>query len=85
MDVAENDFPNRYSGGPAFDAGDVSPSNDTEITFRFLRVNSAGNITIKTAGGNDVTIAATAGEYIPLSGSKVYATGTTATGITWFR
>ena len=70
---------------PARTAAAVTPSNSTANYFAFLRIGVAGDIKVDTIGGSvGVTIAVLAGEYLPLSVTKVYATGTTATGIIGF-
>lgn len=50
---------------------------------KFLRVNGAGNVIIRPAGGGaDITIAAKDGEYIPItSGAVIRRTGTTVTSL----
>jgi hypothetical protein len=69
-------------GGPvSYQA--ITPS-DTALVggYQFLRVGVAGNLAIK--GVNDaaaVTLAVTAGEYVPFSAGYVMATNTTATGV----
>ena len=49
----------------------------------YLRAGGAGDIVVRPAGGDaDITLAAAAGEYIPIDpGSKIRKTGTTATNI----
>lgn len=59
----------------------VTPSNTTEQTFAGLRANGAGNVNVKTEGGETVLIPMLAGEWLILSGTMVLATNTTATGL----
>ena len=47
-----------------------------------LYVGGAGSIKVTTSGGDDVTFTGlTAGQFMPVSVVKVFATGTTATDI----
>jgi len=60
---------------------DVAPS-DTEIQhFHLLYIAGAGNIRLADSNGAEVTRPVAAGEKILLSGTKIFATNTTATGI----
>ncbi len=63
---------------------DLSTTDATvPIRTNFLRVGGAGNIILRPVGGGaDITIAVTAGEYLPIdAGTVIRRTGTTATGI----
>jgi hypothetical protein len=68
---------------PAGDVSSVTPSDsaDTAKPFRALRVSGAGNVKITTMANNQVTCAFLAGETRPVAGTRVWSTGTTATGI----
>lgn len=68
---------------PADDAFPVSTSDtvDLPVAPRFLSVSGAGNLKVTTRAGNTVTIAVPAGT-VMLGVTRVWATGTTATGIT---
>jgi len=52
--------------------------------FEALYIAGAGNVVVKTAAGDDVTIAVINGTFLPIAVTLVYAT-TSATGITGFR
>lgn len=73
-------------GGPlqtAVDIIPVTPSNDANLpTFgRAIRAQGAGSIHILTGNGNERTTPIGAGETLFVQVLKVFATGTTATGI----
>lgn len=60
-----------------------TPSDSTDVTGSIgIRVNGAGNVAFRCVGDptTTVTIAATAGEYIPGNYTRIMA-ATTATGI----
>lgn len=70
---------------PARHLADVTPdnSNNLPVACRSLRVAVSGTVKVTTVGGETVTITAVAaGERLPYECVKVFATGTTATGIT---
>lgn len=53
--------------------------------FKFIRVGTAGDVVIELLDGTLYTHpAALAGEYIPVPGWRVMASGTNAGSITWF-
>jgi hypothetical protein len=74
---------------PANDAAPVTPSDVTDLAYvsRAILISVAGNIKVDTRGTDKypgqtgVVIAVPAG-VIPLRVSRIYATSTTATGIT---
>lgn len=70
------------SSPPAF-AEQVTPNDDTDLQFvcRCLNVATAGSVRLTTAEGNEVSIFVAAGITFPVRASRVWATGTTATGI----
>lgn len=79
-----NDF-GRFSRdptGPAMYAGDVTPADDTDLSVvtRSLWVGIAGDLTVTMWGGQQVTFANASG-LLPIQVARVWATGTTATGI----
>jgi hypothetical protein len=84
--MADN-FDRHASGldSPASGAAAVTPSNSTDLsTFsRGLYIGGAGNITVDMVGGQTGVLFSNlvAGSVYPLRVSRVYATGTTATGI----
>lgn len=72
----------RYDEGPSYDAFSVTPSDATVIAFRGLYIGGSGNVAVVTQAGNTVTFPnMNAGQTYPIMGTKVLATGTTATGI----
>jgi len=73
----------RVLEGPADNAPEVTPhdTNDLAKTTRGLYVGVAGDIKVDMVGGDTSTIVAAANGYHPMRVTRVYATGTTATGI----
>lgn len=68
-------------------AFDITPNDATDlaITADELRIGSAGNVKITTSAGDTVTVPnVAAGDFITCGVTRVWATGTTATGITGF-
>ena len=61
----------------------ITPSNSVNLPemVRAIRATAGGNIRMITARGDDVTCAFGAGETRPIRANKIFATGTTATGI----
>jgi hypothetical protein len=69
---------------PAKYAAAVTPNDGTDLAVpaRALYVGGTGDLKVDTAGGDTVTFSGvTAGSFIPVMVSRVYATGTTATNI----
>lgn len=71
---------------PAKRAAIVVPNDNTDLLEypKALRVGGAGNLKIlpsRNADDAPITIAVTAGEVVPIQVRRVWATGTTATGI----
>lgn len=65
-------------------AAAVTPhdTNDLAVPCDALFVGGTGALKVDTAGGDTVTLSAVpAGAYIPLRCTRVYDTGTAATGI----
>lgn len=64
----------------------ITPSDTVPILgIQWLRVGTAGNLTLANiTGAGSVTLAVTAGEYIPFGNGFVMNTGTNATGIVAF-
>lgn len=65
----------------------VPPNGDANKATRALLIGGAGNIKIDMADGTTVTLtipATATGVIQPIAVKKVYATGTTATGIVAF-
>lgn len=67
---------------PAEHAASITPNDTTDLTHptRALVIGAAGNLKVDMAGGETVTFTAVYGR-IPISVTRVYATGTTATSI----
>lgn len=67
---------------PAQYAAAITPNDSTDLPqeCRSVYVGVAGNIHLTTVGGSTVTLAVVAG-MLPISVRRVYATGTTATGL----
>lgn len=66
-----------YQGGAA-----VTPSDSGSLVFNGLFVGGAGAVKLDCADGRTLTITGiTAGSIIPIAGTRVYSTGTTATNI----
>lgn len=80
-----NPFQSIPSGltGPCSDAIEITPddTNDLSSVVRCLYIGAAGTIKIKTVAGNDVTFTVPSGTLLPWGAQRVYATGTTASGI----
>jgi hypothetical protein len=70
-------------GPTANDAAVVTPSDSTDLAFvtRWIRANVAGTIKLTTKNGSTVTLNFAAGETRAIRASRIWATGTTATGI----
>lgn len=70
-----------YASGET--GGAVAPSDSTVLDFNALYVGVVGDIVV-TVGGVDLTfVAVPAGTILPVRGTKVKATGTTASSIVW--
>lgn len=75
------------TGRPAVTAFAITPNDEADLTrvASYLRIGGAGNLKVTTENGDDVTIPSVlAGELIWLRVRRVWATGTTATGIVSF-
>lgn len=72
-----------YMPGPAQGGFAVTPSDtaDLDIFTRAIRASGAGNIKITGVDGNTWTAAFLAGETRPIRAKRIWADGTTATGI----
>ncbi|SAJ89285.1 spike base protein, RCAP_Rcc01079 family [Burkholderia multivorans] len=58
----------------------ITPSDTLAQTYRAIYVGGAGNVAVKTTGGNTVTFTAPpVGSILPVEVQQVLATGTTAT------
>ena len=82
MDAFESHTPGLTS--PAASGSEITPNDATLLTqvSRCLYVGSAGNIRVELSSGDIVTLEnVVAGAIYPLRVSRVFATGTTATGL----
>lgn len=61
----------------------VTPNDSTDLSFTAsaVYVTGAGNVKATLADGSVVTMAAAANSVLPCAVNRVWATGTTATGI----
>jgi hypothetical protein len=62
-------------------AAAVTPSNTTQIFGHALYCGGAGDVALKTEGGETVTFTVGAGQTLVVRFVQVLATGTTATGL----
>ena len=69
---------------PAKNAAAVTPNDSTDLTnvARALYIGVAGDVKVDTLGGDTVTLTAVPVGILPISVTRVYATGTAATNIT---
>lgn len=65
----------------AANAAPVTPSDTQDITFMALYVGGTGNVAVITANGQTVTFNAVPVGFFPVAGTRVMATGTTATNL----
>lgn len=75
-----------YNAGlesPASDLLEITPSDtiDLQTTVRGINVAASGNVKVRTIQGTDATVYIAAGSAFPVRAVRVFATGTTATGI----
>ena len=75
--------PSSITTGSALGVLVVTPSDSVDLTYivRAIRVTVGGTVKITSGDGTAVTCAFTDGETRPLTASRIWATGTTATGI----
>lgn len=68
---------------PASRLAAVTPSDsvDLAVTSRAINVAAAGNVRVTTSGGDTVTVHIAAGIAFPVRAQRIWATGTTATGL----
>ena len=84
--AAENTFQGQAFGptSGAHDAFDVTPDDAADLTIetRGVYIAASGDLHVLMAGGGEITFTGlAAGVVHPLRVRRVYATGTTATGI----
>lgn len=73
-----------YDSDPAKYAADAALSDTTDLTSgpcRSLYIGVAGDVKVTTVGGSIVTFTSVAAGIFPVECKRVWATGTTATGI----
>jgi len=68
-----------YTTAAAITPGDASTHN-----YVAFMVTVAGDVKVRDSEGNDTVIGCAVGTIVPLKIVRVFATGTTATGITGF-
>lgn len=74
----------RSAAGPALDTYEVTPADGAELPHRasMLRCKgNAGDVRVITGAGRERVFPIEAGEDMPCIVTKVFATGTTATGL----
>ena len=64
----------------------ITPSDSVDLATRprALYVNVDGTVAIQDKLGTNITYNVTAGQVIPFRGTRVLATGTTATVVAWY-
>lgn len=70
--------------GPAHDAVAITPSDSVDLTAvtRGIYVGAAGNVKVDMLGSGTVTFTSVqVGTVLPVRATRVYSTGTTATGL----
>ncbi|MDE2250389.1 MAG: hypothetical protein KGL25_03170 [Gammaproteobacteria bacterium] len=69
--------------GPISDAAAVTPNDANDLTYatRAINVATDGFVKVTTVGNDTVTLYVAAGIWFPIRASRIWATGTTATGI----
>ena len=73
----------RNMESPAVWAAEVTPDDDADLEFvaRALWVGTGGALKVTTAKGSTVTFNVPGGGVLPVQVSRVFATGTDASGI----
>ena len=69
---------------PPEEAVAIAPENSADLAFatRALYVGTGGDVRLRMLGGAEITLANLAsGSLIPIRATRVFATGTTATGL----
>lgn len=67
---------------PAYGTAAVTPSDSTALNFRSLYIGTGGNVAITDKVGNVTTFSnVLGGSILPVQGTKVMATNTTASNI----
>lgn len=76
-------MPVYVDNGQASDGFDVTPNNSTDlaaVAYGFF-CTTAGTVKVTMANGTALTFTSVACQYHPLIVKRIWATGTTATGI----
>lgn len=73
-------MPGPLASTPALRYVAVTPSDSTTLSFRALWVGVAGNLAVQDSAGTSCTFANASG-WMPIEGSRVLSTGTTASSI----
>ncbi|MCU9849341.1 hypothetical protein R5H32_19350 [Defluviimonas sp. D31] len=81
--IDENQYTPPLRSDPASNAGAITPSDGEDLAYatRGLMADGAGTIRALMLGGQTVTFTALASTVYPFRVTRVFATGTTATGI----
>lgn len=68
---------------PATGAAQISPSDVTDLATvsRALHAADSGSVQVTMLDGNVVTLTIAAGSILPVRVTRIWATGTTATGL----
>jgi len=68
---------------PASYVGEVTPDDTTDLATasRAINVATSGTVRITTVEGHTATVSISAGIAFPVRANRIWATGTTATGI----
>jgi hypothetical protein len=73
-------MPGPLASSPGLRYVAVTPSDSTQLSFRALWVGGSGTLVVEDPAGTACTFI-NANGWMPLEGSRVRATGTTATSI----
>lgn len=68
---------------PASYVSEIAPSDSVDLdrTTRAIAVGTAGTVRVTTTGGTTATVTVAAGVPFPIRCTRIWATGTSATGI----
>ena len=71
----------RVESTAAGDAFSVTPSDATVLAFEALYIGTTGNVAVVTNGGTTITFSNVPVGILPIRGTKVMSTNTTASNI----
>jgi hypothetical protein len=71
---------NTFGGAKA-----ITPSDTVDQAFKALHVGGAGTVTVAFSDGSTAQFTAVAGQFLPVTGQRVNATGTAATLIVGYQ